>query len=847
MRKLNVLILLLSAISPSLLPAVGLRLEDRIEYRGWPAGFDPAAVREPVTCGVPLPRGWAMDPAGLALYRQGEAVPCEARAAGRWPDGSLKWVHLDFQAALPLVGSEYYDLEPGAPAAFESRLLVEEGAEAITVSTGRIRAEVRKAGFNLIDRLWLASAPGAQEYSELLVDSHQRGLVMWAGGTEYSAALDQSSRVELESRGPLRVVLRAEGELRDAGGAAGFHYICRLYLYHDSPLVGVAFTFENRGHYQERAETKVALEGLAVELPLAGGHSRVFYGSPAGERVELDAPEGLCRLEAPEIQQARWVAGSAVTALGNPKLLKSDHLGWAGMTAGSGSLVAVGLRWFWQMDPSAIELDPSTGLLSAGLYPRGSGKALDIYSGVARTHYLRLAFLAPGEAPALPALMARWQKPPLALARPEYYCRESAAFGRIVERNQQLYPEEYRPAAERVESALDDGLNYQLQLVDNRTKNGVTWDSYGFLDWGDAMHYAWESGVPEARNIAWNHHYYDLPHLYCLEFVRSGDWRWLDRFLPATAHLMDVHLTHFAPGNPLNGACRYCPPTDHVRNDPDPNSSDDYRTAPVYVSPYTNHHKTQGLFERWYLTGDERALECALKGAEFANSFGAYTDYEQPRGAAFQVLTLLAAWQATGEAKYLNTARSTFEIWHSHFNSGDELFPETSANFMNGFLVEAFIDLYEVTGDQRIVDWVKQAADWSWQREPIRFSNLALGNGFLAAKLNDPAYRERALACLATWQGRWSNAFKDYALHGRNLPRALYYLSYEGTGREAPVFRLGDLNRDGVLSVGDVLALVRRGLRDRTDPEADFDSSGSFTIRDALALLLELRATATSR
>ncbi len=265
--------------------------------------------------------------------------------------------------------------------------------------------------------------------------------------------------------------------------------------------------------------------------------------------------------------------GASQDIVGNPKALKTDRIGWIGMDLVEGgqakALVGVGMKDFWQMHPSTLEVDAETGLITAGLIPHRLDTPIDIYSGVARTHYLRFVFLHEEEALNLGKMLSACQRPLLATAESEYYCRESMAFGRIMERNLALYPPEHLEEVQRVERELDLGLEDQLRKLDSRNKNSVTWESYGYLNWGDGMHYAWEPGVHVARNIAWNHHYYDLPHMCCVEFVRTGDYRWLDYFLSRAHHLMDVHMVHFGHGRYLDGANRYCPPTDHVRRDPD--------------------------------------------------------------------------------------------------------------------------------------------------------------------------------------------------------------------------------------------------------------------------------------
>lgn len=822
MRRIALVVSVLSVLVVSGLAAVELTVLER-------SGID--RRQEPVTTGVPLPRGWAVSTEGLALSSSGRPLPAEFRAAALWPDGSIRWLHMDFKLDMPKNGHRYLSIDKGAPQSYDSPLRVERTQGRIIVTTGRLRAEVAEAGFNIIDRLHVGEG-----YASELVAPHERGLLMWAGGVEYSSFNDKSSVVEIEHSGPMRLVLRAEGDLVSASGEKAFRYICRLYFFSESPLVRLAFTFENRGPYLESREDKVSLQGLHAELPVSGAPGRFFLGMPDQVSAgEFSGGDGVASISAPKSTELRFAAGGVERNIGNPKALKSDRIGWAALQAGD-FVAGVGVRDFWQMHPSRVEVRQADGMLVAGLVPHDGTNSIDIYSGVARTHYLNFAFL-PGEDSAwLEGALAAVQRPLLAVADPAWNCRDTRAFSGLTERNPALYPPENRAEAARVESELDKGLLSMLEKVDSRNKNGVTAEGYGLLGWGDAMHYAWQPGVNDPRNIAWNGHYYDLPHMCCLEFIRTGDYRWLDFFLSRAYHLMDVHLTHFEPGHRLNGASRYCPPTDHVRVDP--SNTSDFLTAGVYISPYANHHKTEGLFDRYYLTGDERSIEVALKGLEFANAFGSYTDFKQPRGAAFQVLTLIAGYRHTGDIKYLNTAKGTFQVWWDHFAGTNDKF--TQGTFMVGFLLEAFINLHETSPDSRIPNFVKQAVDWMRAKESVRYSNMAFGIGWLAETLPDSAYRAVQKQYLAGWVGEWSNAFKDFGLNGRSIPRSLYWLSYEGLGQESPgpVEPLrGDYDGNGALDLLDVLFLML-ALRDNpTDPAFDYNRDGEFTVADAVDLL----------
>ena len=65
-----------------------------------PAGIE--RVDEPVTTGVPFAPGVLAKGAPLALLdAKGKEVPLQTRVLAHWPDGSVKWVLLDFQTGVP--------------------------------------------------------------------------------------------------------------------------------------------------------------------------------------------------------------------------------------------------------------------------------------------------------------------------------------------------------------------------------------------------------------------------------------------------------------------------------------------------------------------------------------------------------------------------------------------------------------------------------------------------------------------------------------------------------------------------------------------------------------------------
>ncbi|MBI4680234.1 MAG: hypothetical protein HY753_03225 [Nitrospirae bacterium] len=61
------------------------------------SGID--SFQEPVTVGVPFPEGVLSSSDGTALFKdEGDCIPLQTSIVSNWPDGSVKWLLLDFFA-----------------------------------------------------------------------------------------------------------------------------------------------------------------------------------------------------------------------------------------------------------------------------------------------------------------------------------------------------------------------------------------------------------------------------------------------------------------------------------------------------------------------------------------------------------------------------------------------------------------------------------------------------------------------------------------------------------------------------------------------------------------------------
>ncbi|MBN1442334.1 MAG: hypothetical protein JXA90_06470 [Planctomycetes bacterium] len=148
------LALLLCATSEGILVAAAVELSV-VERQGV------ARSREPVTFGVPLPRGELRSAENVRLMRDGAEIPAQFRATGLWrPDESIRWLLVDFQADIDADARQTYILEYGdgvsATEKPRAAVRIEETGDVYLVTTGAARFTISKRVFDLFHEVRLA-------------------------------------------------------------------------------------------------------------------------------------------------------------------------------------------------------------------------------------------------------------------------------------------------------------------------------------------------------------------------------------------------------------------------------------------------------------------------------------------------------------------------------------------------------------------------------------------------------------------------------------------------------------------------------------------------------------------
>ncbi|MGE3771391.1 MAG: hypothetical protein AB7I32_00575 [Gammaproteobacteria bacterium] len=256
----------------------------------------------PVRSGVPLPQGLVDDVRTLRLVDdEGREIASQIGVTSRWwgRDDSVRWALLDFALDLPANGRRQVWLTNDRPAApVADPIAIEEGSDAIVVTTGGLRATVSRRTGQLLEAVEIDGVPVIAARREdgpvLRVGAvtdweHFEGKVWnnagWKKGrtterhplaeADYLSGPFRPHAVEIESRGPLHAVIAVHGRHRpmregeDVVAAGIYDTTTRLHFYRGQSFIVVEHTLAHTDTGNPRRMYMYRGAGLAHTLALS--------------------------------------------------------------------------------------------------------------------------------------------------------------------------------------------------------------------------------------------------------------------------------------------------------------------------------------------------------------------------------------------------------------------------------------------------------------------------------------------------------------------------------------------------------------------------------------------------
>jgi hypothetical protein len=607
------------------------------------------APHEPITIGVPFPRGAMDDPSRLSLLdADGRAVPLDATVTERWSDGSVRWALLDFQAraSAPAAAAYRLRIEDAPRPRASSALRVTKERSSIAIDTGAARFTLREGGAAIFAAI--AASNGTREHAGALVITDR-------DGRQWPLRI---ARIACEHEGRLRTTIRLNGSAGPRRDPL-VQVIVRLQFFAGSGAVRAAVTLWN----PRAARHPGGIWELGDPGSVFLRDARVTFG--------LSAPTlaGRCSAEIDHAMEpfSRWLRirqhssrGYSIASYGclregrraTPAIrLDGDPRGALG----------VAIEHFWQNYPRELEVQPRGLVL--GLFPALPGGCHELQGGERKTH--RFTVIAGDDPMALDAVS--WgREAAVAGADPEWYC---AAEGVA----------HLSPASATRDQRYERLVAAAIAGGDSFERKRERIDEYGWRDFGDiyADHENPYSGS-DAPIVSHYNNQYDAVAGFAAQFMRSGDARWWRAMNELAWHVADIDIYHTDRDKPAYNHGLFWHTFHYV-----PAGRSTHRSYPKHPKvwgggPANEHNYASGLRLHWLMTGDPESRAAAIGLAEWviAMDDGGRTilrwidpsptglasatqspSYHGPgRGAGHSITALVDGHRLTGDARFLAKA-----------------------------------------------------------------------------------------------------------------------------------------------------------------------------------------------
>lgn len=713
-----------------------------------PAGADPAGLHIPIRVGpgagpppegapveasAPLPAGRLREAASLAVVSpSGKPVAAQMRVASRWPDGSVRWLALAFEAES---GPGVYALVEGRSPDAPPILIEKHGAARI--DTGALALAIPGQGE------WFAEPLPC----DLVLTRHD--------GEVFRASLAaDSQRGVIEERGPVRCMFRVEGQCRSGRGERLFDYILRLTAFRLRPELLLSITWINAT--KNPAEQ---VRDIRLTLPLAFAPERLVFGC---DSAVYDGPytKGWPVFLLQEDHDRYWA--KTINPDGRVQHLASggangEHCpGWLYATGNERGL-GVWVPDFWQEYPNEIAVLDNE--ISIGLWPERGAPALAAQPVLPRDPFGARPYANTRYWPVLPhpyvaffdaekkcldapqglaktqdILVSPWTSGAGSSFETKYWAgslwpvrghvepravADSTAAGPLAPRDPATFP--------AIEQLYDESHGWF-------ERHAKASRAYGKFDYGDFRYFTagsdylcgpgtkWGQMGEMPREGYWHNNERDTLRGLLLYYLRTGSPSAWSLVRSAAGHLLDVDIRHHPHWGMYTHSYGHCYLALGRGGEPD-------------------HSWLTGVLEWAEMTGDPLALQAATRCADHLLDWQPDFALSDARSVSVFVHVMCQFHSHTGANKYLDAARPAVAAllrlqnadggWPAYL--GDMTKPR-----IEGFVEHALValaDYYSITSEQSVRTALDRAishlfppaTDWQADRGESPLALHALG------------------------------------------------------------------------------------------------------------------------
>lgn len=511
-------------------------------------------IDEPVSLGVPFPRGHATDPDQLVLKTdKGTVLPFGHTVTAVWPDHSIRWLLLDIQVSVDPHDTVCLELEKSADiklrvddtgACSPLKICRRQSPDRIVVESDQITATMNTTG--VFQPFNQASFHGRQ----VCLPGKSAVVLKDCSGIVRQPVIEEAGIVHDTL---LRKTICTRGWFENETRSRFLRFECRAHFFSGIPRVRFEFGICNTraavhpgGAWDLGDENAFYFRSLTVLLPLNEAEpGMVFYTPESANQPVREMGRSCVRIYQDSSGHENWFSSNHVNKDGHVPLqfrgYKVFHDGGVAGSgchaspfmgaAGPGTAVGVYVTDFWQNFPKSLTAGRQE--LEIGLFPEGFGDLFELQPGEQKTHVFDVGF-APDMAGILSLSLSADPLVPH-ISRKEY--RQAVPWPG---------PVPLKKRGQNTDIDLYDRLvaGFISQDTGYEQKN-IRIDEFGWRHFGDI--YADHEAVSAPSDQIFVSHYnnqYDVIKGAVIQFMRTHDPKWFTLAEHLADHVVDIDIYH---------------------------------------------------------------------------------------------------------------------------------------------------------------------------------------------------------------------------------------------------------------------------------------------------------------
>ncbi len=599
---------------------------------------------EPVTVGIPFPRGTLINDTALKLYDQGQlCLPLQSQVLAKWHDGSAKWVLLDFQASTQAHTRKELKLcfkpsrPPGADSnktpltnsivrgqgAHADKITTTQNPDTLTVNTGVASFFVNKVNLKPFDRVVIGD-------NDILSHTNSKIALTDETGTEYEPKIDN---IIVETKGELRTTLKFEGQFKCASKSVFANFVSRVSFYVNSSIIKMEFTIHNPGAAEHTGGLwdlgdpgSIFFNDLSIYSALNGTQPTSMNHTQNNELSAISyqlndessamSHEQNCNNNLIIYQDSsggeNWKSlnhvnrnGEVKNSFRGYKIFSQGETVKEGLRAnpivsirGNNRQISAAIQNFWQNFPKSIEAEEKK--LIVRLFPEQYNDLFELQAGEQKTHTVFLNFNSDLKG----KTGLDWvQNPLIPRSTPKWYAKSKAITYLI-------------PEKENIRNNCTGLINCAQKGDNTFFDRREIIDEYGWRNFGE-LYADHEAVGHEGPNPLISHYNNQYDGIYgtLVQYVSSGNIRWFLLANQLCNHVKDIDVYHTDNDRPEYNHGLFW----HTNHYTDAQTSthrcysrkqvDNDNIAAYGGGPSLSHVYPTGLLLHYYLTGSLSSLE----------------------------------------------------------------------------------------------------------------------------------------------------------------------------------------------------------------------------------------------